>query len=541
MAVGLVLVVVGVSPTWLAAHPSTQHKHKHNAEAQRKAQAIRATAPKRAVSSQLTIELSEAKTGAVIPGLIRVTNALGKHLIIRELLSRGTMLKADNPGRPWHVLLDTTTITLPREPLVIEAFAGLAFERARHEIDLTGRETDKLTLPLTRFFDARAKGLRSGNTHLHLMNMTRAEADRYLETLPRGDHLELVFLSHLRRIPDEQDYISNTYTPRDMAALDAPDLRFGWGEEHRHNFGRGGEGYGHVMLLNINQLVRPVSIGPGIMRGGTDGPPLMRGIRAARSDGGTVVWCHNQLGFEDVPNWLAGTLDAQNIFDGGSTRDYDATYYRYMNIGLSVPFSTGTDWFLYDFSRAYVHMDEKLTAANWLRGLSAGKSFITNGPLFEFTLDGHRPGDTITLKQPGRLPLVARAVGRSDFGQLEIVQNGSVIAQARCKKVAEHWEASVEMPLSVDEPGWVAVRIDTQNTNEMGEPLFGHTSAIYQTLDGKRIFQTRDAAILVTEMQQAIEKIIAEARFRDDAQQEEVLDVYHEGIRVLRERIRQAP
>ena len=36
----------------------------------------------------------------------------------------------------------------------------------------------------------------------------------------------------------------------------------------------GGEGFGHVMLLNILKRIEPVSIGPGIMKEGTDGIPL---------------------------------------------------------------------------------------------------------------------------------------------------------------------------------------------------------------------------------------------------------------------------
>jgi len=72
------------------------------------------------------------------------------------------------------------------------------------------------------------------------------------------------------------------------------------GQEHRHNFEAYKEGYGHVMLLDISRLIRPVSIGPGIMKTGTDGLPLNRGIRNARRDGATVLWCHNKFGVEAV-------------------------------------------------------------------------------------------------------------------------------------------------------------------------------------------------------------------------------------------------
>ena len=118
-----------------------------------------------------------------------------------------------------------------------------------------------------------------------------------------------------------------------------------------------------MMLLNLQELVLPVSIGPGIMKLGTDGLPVQRGIDTARRDGGTAVWCHNRWGFEHIPNWVLGRLDAQNIFDGGAHGSYKDSFYRFLNAGLRVPFSTGTDWFIYDFARVFVPVaDDKLTA-----------------------------------------------------------------------------------------------------------------------------------------------------------------------------------
>jgi hypothetical protein len=110
--------------------------------------------------------------------------------------------------------------------------------------------------------------------------------------------------------------------------------------------------YMDLMLYDRNR--RWVNQIPGIMKEGTDGIPLQRGIRTAREDGATVIWCHNTFGHEDIPNWVSGLLHAQNIFDGGDHGTYEDTFYRYLNVGMKVPFSTGTDWFIYDFSRVYL-------------------------------------------------------------------------------------------------------------------------------------------------------------------------------------------
>ena len=103
-----------------------------------------------------------------------------------------------------------------------------------------------------------------------------------------------------------------------------------------------------------------------------------------------MIWCHNTFGHEDIPNWVAGLLHAQNIFDGGDHGSYEDTFYRYLNVGMKVPFSTGTDWFIYDFSRVYVPLAGELTTKRWLAELAAGRSYITNGPLLELTADGQQ-------------------------------------------------------------------------------------------------------------------------------------------------------
>jgi hypothetical protein len=312
---------------------------------------------------------------------------------------------------------------------------------------------------------------------------------------------------------------------------------FGHGEEHRHNFGSGSEGYGHVMFLNIKELIRPVSIGPGIMGEGMDWPPLRRGIDKVRRDGATTIWCHNAFGFEEVPDWIAGVLDAHNIFDGGSRGSYEDTFYRFMNIGLRVPFSTGTDWFIYDFSRVYVEVSEPLTVERWLDGLEKGRTYITNGPLLQFSLGEYSPGDVIRLAQPQELNISSHAVGRCDFQKIEVIYNGRIVQSAPSLSVGGHFEARNTAPLLISEPGWVVLRISSEQKNELGAPLFGHTSAVYVEIAGKTVFKSQAARKLIVNMNEAIRTIREKARFADDKKADEILNIYREGIASLRKRL----
>lgn len=536
-------VAVGVCPHSLHGHEATRPTLSVNQGGGDRPAEV---AINHASTCRLSLRLIDAASDGFLPGLLRIIAEDGQVIHPSELFNRGLRLDDEHPAHQWHVLTEPTEVELPRQRLTIEAFSGLETELAAKTIDLTGLDQAETEIRLPRFFTGRARSLRSGNTHLHLMHLSREQADRYLQTVPVGDDLDLLFVSHLRRVPDEKHYITNAYTKADLQNLRNPQIEFGFGQEHRHNYLRHGEGYGHVMLLDMDELIRPVSIGPGIMGTGTDSPPLNQGIRRAREQGGRTIWCHQALGLEDVPNWLLGMLDAQNIFDGSQQSNYEDCFYPYLNVGLRVPFSTGTDWFIYDFSRAYVEMTGELSAARWLDALAGGRSFITNGPLLELLVDGGRPGDELEAEDRAALPTVARAWGRRDFGKLQLVQNGDVIRSARARRVGGHFESEIKLPLLIAEPSWVAARIDgrlsddRRAVNEMGAEIFGHTSAVYVSYRGENVFNFTAADQLLAEMQTSMEKVMQRSRFANDDEAASVIDVYRTGIAALQAMIQQA-
>jgi hypothetical protein len=239
---------------------------------------------------------------------------------------------------------------------------------------------------------------------------------------------------------------------------------------------------------------------------------------------------------------MAGLLDAQNIFDGGAHGSYQDTYYRYLNLGLKVPFSTGTDWFIYDFSRVYVPVEGPLTSKKWLTALAAGKSFITNGAFLELQAGERQIGDTAALSQAGPLEITARGIGRRDFRALELVHNGEVVRTRNSQPAAGHFAAEMRLTLDIREPGWIALRIPLEaGTNEFDKPLYAHTSPIYVELAGQRIFRRQVAEELIAEIQKNMESITAAGKFANDEEREAVLKVHREGIAVLRRRLESEP
>ncbi len=494
----------------------------------------------------LTVELVDAVTGQHVDGLIRLTTADDEPVVLKELQNRGLGLPEGLPIHEWWILRGRETLRVPRQPVKVQAFRGLDTKISSASLDLTGLDSVGVKLPLRKFFDAAGRGLRSGNTHIHLQEITRAEADRYLHEVPRADDLDLVFLSYLERVEADRRYVSNFYTATDLGALTGDGVLYCNGEEHRHNFTGFGEGYGHVMFLNLRRLVLPVSIGPGIMKTGTDGVPLQRGIDNAKSQGATVIWCHNEFGMEDLPAWLSHRIDAQNIFDGSITSSYKDTFYRYLNIGMKVPFSTGTDWFIYDLSRVYVPVDGALTVEKWLAALVSGKSYITNGPHLELRVGDRSAGNTLQLSEPQTLTVSLSATGRSDFGKVELIKNGAVVVEISTSEAPDggyfvvRWSGEVE----VREPCWFALRtppppLERPNVagtvlkNEFGRALYAHTSPIYVDYNGRGVFDSSIVETMIAEVEANLKAIEENGVFTDNAARLSVLSPHREALERL--------
>jgi len=506
---------------------------------------------------RLNIKLVDADTGEPLSGLVRFQTADGTAFLPAGLLARGIGVDDQPSIRDWCVVDESAAVVVPRSQLNLTAFSGIEYESVRQPIVPPDKSTAEanLTLPLKRFADAHRDGWWNANTHVHLKKVSRGESDRYLLDVGRADGLDLVYVSYLERAQEDIDYTTNRYSRAELQALSNKHVHFDHGEEHRHNFGGGGEGYGHVMLLAIPELVYPVSIGPGIAKTGTDGLPLQRGIERAHDIGATVIWCHNAWGLEDIPSWLTGRLEANNIFDGGTHGSYHSSFYRYLDVGIKTPFSTGTDWFIYDFSRVYVPAKDRPGSEEWLQQLAAGRSYITNGPLLQFSVAGQGIGDDVSLPSAGRVTVTGRAVGRMDFQRIELVRNGDVVATAESRADGGHYVADlapVIRELDITEPCWLALRTPPPSIpndpahetktplNEYGRELFAHTSATFVDVAGRRTFAVEAAQNLLAEMQQNRAFIDGQGVFANDAERTLVLSVYDEGISLMQQRIDKA-
>jgi hypothetical protein len=190
LAVLLSVVIIGLQNESLLAHENTLSSYTHSLCSEDANQSALnevsvSDQPTDSSRSRLTLNLIDAATKESLPGLVRITTSDARIEALEGLFNRGTGLRQQHPSRDWYIVLKSTTVSVPRERLRIEAFSGLETELAQKTIDLTDQASAEVTLPLVRFHRAATNSWRNGNTHLHLMSLSRDQADQYLKSISR--------------------------------------------------------------------------------------------------------------------------------------------------------------------------------------------------------------------------------------------------------------------------------------------------------------------------------------------------------------------
>src|SRR5262245_2435309 len=148
-------------------------------------------------TAKVHLRLVDGRTGKTVPGIVRIfLQGNDKPLSLTGLADRLRGLeRSDTTGRWYVVPADGAQTSLPRAALRLDAVPGLETALARQEVDLSKVTVDTVSVKLEFLFRPEENQLFAGNTHLHLRNLTREEADEYLRQLPVADGLRVLFIS----------------------------------------------------------------------------------------------------------------------------------------------------------------------------------------------------------------------------------------------------------------------------------------------------------------------------------------------------------
>jgi hypothetical protein len=140
-------------------------------------------------------------------------------------------------------------------------------------------------------------------------------------------------------------------------------------------------------------------------------------------------------------------------------------YYRVLNCDLRIPPSAGSASGglpnPVDYNRVYVRLDCPFSYEAWWRGLGAGQSFVTSGPILLVEADGRHPG--AVFRSPGgdprRVSLDIRVLSDDALEAVEVIRDGVVVERLAGKHLGERVRSR---PLVFESSGWFLVRAITQ-------------------------------------------------------------------------------
>ncbi len=304
---------------------------------------------------------------------------------------------------------------------------------------------------------------------------------------------------------------------------------------------------GSLSLLNCHRIVFPLSTGIHD-ENGIDWT-LADWCDQCHRKRGLVVWTEfgrsgtgdPEGGFsgETLADLLLGKIDVIEIdsLDGPRNRLTDE-WYRLLSCGLKVPIVGGSakisNEIVLGGVRTYARLKEgeEFTYKSWVEAIRAGRTFVTNGPLLSFTVNGLDPGASIDLPADQRtVSIRAEANSYMPFERLELIANGAAVAavEATADASGSLCSAKLEGAFEVPGGGWLAARCWGEGQVYTGCPrrIAAHTSPVYVNVAGKPLApDTISIALLGERLESMMHWAEHGAKFKSDKTRQDLLGVF---------------
>ena len=434
----------------------------------------------------------------------------------------------------------SATLALPAGRYAIEVSRGPEYQVATRNVTVTADVVTPLRVTLPLLDDLEARGWYSGDLHVHMnYGGTYRNDPARLALQARAEDLHVVenlIVNKEGRVPDV------AYFRPGPDPASTPGTLIVHGEEYHTSY------WGHVGLLGLREHL----ILPGYSAYANTGvaslqPTNARVFDIARAQGAVTGYVHPYDLYPDpsdttrpitheLPVDLAlGKVDYYEAL--GFVDDLTATaevWYRLLNCGFRLAAGAGTDAMAnyaslrgpVGMNRVYVKSGAPLEHRRWLSALKAGRSFATNGPLVEMTVDGVGLGGEVRLAAGGREVAVSvRLRSNVPVDHLELVQNGHVVRDIPLAADRRSANATVKVP--VERSGWLLLRARGDKAAYPTLDLYPYatTSPVYLTVGGAPARSAEDARYFMSWIDRMRASVEAFRDWNSDAERRETLDL----------------
>ncbi len=503
---------------------------------------------------RLTIAIRERASGQTVPARVSVTDSHGRGHVPDEAwwhADDGFDRRERRFEHTYFHSTGTSEMTVPTGTVQVEVTKGLEHRVFRQQVTVASNTATRVEATLDRLADLGSKGWLSGDLHVHMNyggsyrnDPTRLAFQAEAEDL---DLVENLIVNKEQRIPDV-GYFS---TKPDPASTDRALIMHG--QEFHTSV------WGHLALLGLNDhLLLPDFAGYTNTANASLFPHNAAIQDLARAQGALTAYVHP---FETVPNpadanealtselpvdVALGRVDYIEVVGFADHRATAGVWYRLLNCGFKVAAGAGTDAMAnfaslrgpVGMNRVFVKTGGSRGHDAWLQGIRAGKTFATNGPLLEFSMEGREIGDEIRLSA-GRRELRAHVELRSivPVDHLEIVANGQVVTNLTL--TGDRTSASLDTTIAVDRSGWYTLRAwNGRATHPVLDIYpFATTSPIYVIVGDELIRSRSDAEYFQAWIDRLEETARKHEGWNGDGERQAVMASFDEARRVFRQRM----
>ena len=206
-------------------------------------------------------------------------------------------------------------------------------------------------------------------------------------------------------------------------------------------------------------------------------------------------------------------------------------YYHFLDLGYKITATAGSDFpwcgvgprFGVDGPnwnarignvRFYTHLGNDFSYDLWKQEVKAGHTFVSSGPMIDFTVNGQIPGDMVELQESSTLSIKAQGYGHEGqvpLSRLEIIAHGKVIASATPGDAGQSTDhLSIQMDLPVERGIWIAARCYA------GLNQAAHTTPIYVTINGNGFLNSETLASYLELNEKYLDELEAELESPND-------------------------
>ena len=449
-------------------------------------------------------------TGAVVPARISVRGADGRSYAPDDAWRHADEAFVRGEQRLEYGYFHTpgrAALTAPAESVTVDVWRGPEYQAVTRRVAVRAGGEQEVRVAPARVANLPARGWWGGDLHVH-MNYGGAYRNTpphlALQGRAEGLHvLENLVVNKEQRIPDIA-----AFSPR-LDPVSTKEFLLAHGQEFHTSV------WGHTALLGLRDHYLLPDYAGYVNTAVASLVPTNADVHdLARAQGGIMGYVHpfdarpnpqnaaEPLMYELPADVALGKVEYLEVMGYSDHLITSEVWYRLLNCGFRIPAGAGTDAFPNFASlrgppglvRVYVRSGPALDHRRWLDSLVAGRTFVTNAPLLDFTLAGRMPGEEVALPAGGRA-LRARVSLRSavPVDHLEIVGSGKVVATVPLR--GERTSADTVIELPVERSGWYVLRAwsDRPRLPVLDLYPFGSTSPVYVRVGDAPVRSPEDA------------------------------------------------